>query len=298
MSNPQTFQIQEISAHPGPVPGQGTQRAEEVCKYIDVTTCIGCKACEVACVEWNDHPFRETVFDNTYQTMPTTEWNYYNLIKFNEHQDDSGNLMWLMRKDQCMHCADPGCLRACPADGAIVQYANGIVDFQQENCIGCQYCISGCPFNIPRFNTTTKKVYKCTLCSDRVGAGLEPACIKACPTGCLHFGTKDDMKDAAELRAQQLREHSGLPNAGVYDPAGVGGTGVIYVLHDATKPEIYGGLPSDPHVPWTVKLWKGPLKWLGNVAMVGGLIGLFVHYLRFGPKAREDQDINPGGEKP
>ena len=76
MSNPSTFQIQEISAHPGPVPGQGTRREEEVCKYIDVTTCIGCKACEVACVEWNDHPFRETTFDDTYQTMPSTEWNY------------------------------------------------------------------------------------------------------------------------------------------------------------------------------------------------------------------------------
>src|SRR5438309_9357899 len=142
MSNPQTFQIQEISAHPGPVPGQGTQRAEEVCKYIDVSTCIGCKACEVACVEWNDHPFRETTFDDTYQTMPTTEWNYYDLIKFVEDERD-GNLMWLMRKDQCMHCEDPGCLRACPADGAIIKYENGIVDFQQDNCIGCGYCISG-----------------------------------------------------------------------------------------------------------------------------------------------------------
>jgi formate dehydrogenase iron-sulfur subunit len=121
MSNPQTFQIQEISAHPGPVPGQGTQRAEEVCKYIDVTTCIGCKACEVACVEWNDHPFRETTFNDTYQTMPSTEWNYWNLIKFAEDERD-GNLMWLMRKDQCMHCEDPGCLRACPADGAIIKY--------------------------------------------------------------------------------------------------------------------------------------------------------------------------------
>src|ERR1043166_7649438 len=135
MANPRTFQIQEISAHPGPVPGRGARREDEVCKYIDVTTCIGCKACEVACVEWNDHPFRETTFNNTYQTMPTTEWNYYNLIKFNEHQDDNGNFQWLMRKDQCMHCADPGCLRACPADGAIVQYTNGIVDFQQENCM-------------------------------------------------------------------------------------------------------------------------------------------------------------------
>src|SRR2546421_583091 len=181
MSDERILQIQQISAHPGTVPGQGTQRAVEVCKYIDVTTCIGCKACEVACVEWNDHPFRETTFDNTYQTMPSTEWNYWNLIKFAEQERD-GNMMWLMRKDQCMHCADPGCLRACPADGAIVQYENGIVDFQQENCIGCGYCISGCPFDIPKFNEGTKKVYKCTLCSDRVGEGLEPACIKASST--------------------------------------------------------------------------------------------------------------------
>src|SRR5213078_2283811 len=135
------------------------------------------------------------------------------------------------------------------------------------------YCITGCPFDIPKMNPKTHRVFKCTLCTDRVSEGLEPACIKSCPTGCLHFGSKDDM-------------------------LGVGGTGVIYVLHDATKPEIYGGLPSDPHVPWTVKLWKGPLKWLGNVAMVGGLIGLFVHYLRFGPKAREEEDINPSGGKP
>ena len=97
-------------------------------------------------------PFRETYFDNTYQTMPDTEWNYWNLIKFNEDEHSDGSFAWLMRKHQCMHCADPGCLRACPADGAIVQYANGIVDFQQENCIGCQFCVSGCPFNIPKFN--------------------------------------------------------------------------------------------------------------------------------------------------
>jgi len=108
-----------------------------------------------------------------------------------------------------MHCADPGCLHACPADGAIVKYANGIVDFNQENCIGCGFCVSGCPFNIPRFNPSTKRVYKCTLCSDRVGEGLEPACIKACPTGCLKFGTKDDMKFIAEERAKQLRDNFG-----------------------------------------------------------------------------------------
>ena len=107
------------------------------------------------------------------------------------------------------------------------------------------------------------------------------------------------MKELAETRAKQLRTHYNFPNAGVYDPPGVGGTGVIYVLHDATQPEIYGGLPRDPHIPWTVKLWKGPLKWLGNAAMIGGLIGLFVHYLRFGPKSREDEDLVPQkGEQP
>src|SRR5262250_2633733 len=293
MSDRRTLQIKQISGHSGPAPGLGMQRDLEVCKLVDTTICIGCKACEVACVEWNDMPFSPTTFDNTYQTMPETRWNFWNLIKFNEHQKEDGSIQWLMRKDQCMHCADPGCLRACPADGAIVQYANGIVDFQQENCIGCEFCVSGCPFNIPRFNKETKKVYKCTLCSDRVSQGLEPACIKSCPTGCLHFGSKDDMRLLAERRADQLRTHRGFPNAGVYDPPGVGGTGVIYVLHDAKQPEIYGGLPRDPRVPLSVKLWKGPLQWFGNIAMVGGLVGLFVHFLRYGPKSREPEDLEP-----
>ena len=285
-----TLQIRKISGHAGPAPGASVERSEQVCKLVDTTTCIGCKACEVACLEWNGYTFSETTFNNSYQTMPETAWNYWNLIKFNEHEREDGALMLLMCKDQCMHCAEPGCLAACPADGAIVQYANGIVDFQQEYCIGCQYCVTGCPFNIPKFNPETKKVHKCTLCSDRVGVGLEPACIKACPTGCLHFGSKDDMKDLAESRAQQLREHTSHTNAGVYDPPGVGGTHVIYVLHDINNPEAYGGLPANPHVPWTVKLWKGPLKWLGNVAMIGGLIGVTLHYLRFGPKqVKEEQ---------
>jgi hypothetical protein len=107
------------------------------------------------------------------------------------------------------------------------------------------------------------------------------------------------MLDLAQKRAKQLRDHSNFPNAGVYDPPGVGGTGVVYVLHDASNPELYGGLPKNPRVPLSVKLWKGPLKWLGNVAMIGGLIGLFVHYLRYGPKAREEEDLatKPGGGK-
>src|SRR6202047_5181124 len=226
------LEIRRISGHAGPVAGAGVERAEQVCKLIDTTTCIGCKACEVACLEWNGYTFTDTTFHNSYQTMPETRWNYWNLIKFNEHEGPDGSTMLLMRKDQCMHCSEPGCLEACPADGAIVQYQNGIVDFQQANCIGCQYCVTGCPFNIPKFNHQTKKVFKCTLCSDRVAEGLEPACIKSCPTGCLQFGLKDDLKAEAETRAKQLREEFGHANAGVYDPEGVGGTGVIYVLHD------------------------------------------------------------------
>jgi formate dehydrogenase beta subunit len=287
------LEIKAISGHAGGTPGggdyrqadgtthAGASRDYDVCKLIDTTTCIGCKACEVACVEWNGYEFRETTFDNTYQTMPETAWNFWNLIKFKEVETDGG-LQWLMRKDQCMHCEEPGCLIACPADGAIVQYTNGIVDFNQANCIGCQYCVSGCPFNIPRFNEATKKVYKCTLCSDRVGAGLEPACIKSCPTGCLHFGSKEDMKFEAEKRVQQLHAN-GHADAGVYDPSGVKGTHVIYVLNDAKHPENYE-LPADPTVPLFVKLWKGPLKWLGGIGMIAGVFGVFMHYIRFGPK--------------
>jgi len=278
------MEIKQISGHRGGTPGSGVSRDYDVCKLVDTTTCIGCKACEVACLEWNGYEFRDTTFDNTYQTMPDTAWNFWNLIRFNEVVNDDNSVSWLMRKDQCMHCADPGCLTACPADGAIVQYQNGIVDFNQANCIGCQYCVTGCPFNIPKFNSATKKVYKCTLCSDRVGAGLEPACIKSCPTGCLHFGSKEDMLDLAHKRAAQVRANTGWKDADVYDPEGVGGTHVIYVLADAKNPEKYGGLPKDPTVPFFVKMWKGPLKWIGGLAMGLGIAAVFGHYVRYGPK--------------
>jgi formate dehydrogenase beta subunit len=224
--------------------------------------------------------------------MPTTEWNYYNLIKFAEDERD-GNLMWLLRKDQCMHCEDPGCLRACPADGAIIKYENGIVDFQQENCIGCGYCISGCPFDIPKFNPATKKVYKCTLCSDRVGQGLEPACIKACPTGCLKFGTKSDMVQIAGLRAKQLREVSGFQDAGVYDPPSINGTHVIYVLHDIKRPERYG-LPATPVIPPSYTYWKWIAKPAGLFMGLLGIGAVFFHRVFYGPKLPQPEP--PGVE--
>ena len=255
-----------------------------VAKLIDTTTCIGCKACEVACQEWNDHGF--TLADNpgTYQTQPDLGHDFWNLIYFNEVEHD-GSFAWLMAKYQCMHCADPGCLTACPAPGAIFVRDNGIVDFDHDACIGCGYCITGCPFDIPRLNPRNQKVYKCTLCSDRVEVGLEPACIKACPTNCLTFGTREDLLEKAERRADELRS-DGHEKAGVYNPAGVGGTNVIYVLAQGDRPQAYG-LPANPEVHWTVRFWKGPLKWGGNLLLAGGILGAFLHYLRFGPKSED-----------
>ena len=270
----------------------GSRELPTVAKYIDTSTCIGCKACEVACQEWNDLPVVPTEQVGSYQTLPTLHAQYWNLIKFNEREVDGG-IAWLMRKDQCMHCAEPGCLAACPAPGAIVQYANGIVDVNPDQCIGCGYCETGCPFDVPRFHKTTGKMAKCTLCVDRVEVGLEPACIKACPTGCLQFGTKEDMVAAGNHRVEQLKAN-GFQNAMLYDPKGVGGTGVVTVLAHGDHPDWYG-LPADPHVPLLVKFWKSILRPIGAVAIVGTVIGAFAHFTKYGRKeaaGTHDDDTN------
>ncbi|HXH37786.1 MAG TPA: 4Fe-4S dicluster domain-containing protein, partial [Thermoanaerobaculia bacterium] len=214
----------------------GIRSLPTVSKYIDTSTCIGCKACEAACQEWNDLKRVPTQQEGSYQTMPELQADFWNLIKFNETQVD-GEFAWLMRKDQCMHCAEPGCLAACPAPGAIVQYANGIVDVNPESCIGCGYCATGCPFDVPKFHAKTGKMAKCTLCVDRAEVGLEPACVKACPTGCLSYGSKDDMVALGILRVKQLKD-SGFKDAMLYDPQGVGGTSVVTVLK-YNRPELY-----------------------------------------------------------
>jgi formate dehydrogenase beta subunit len=274
-------------------PAAGIRTLPIVSKLIDTSTCIGCKACEVACQEWNDLPPETTVQMGTYQTLPETTSNLWNLIKFNEHESEQG-FHWLMRKDQCMHCTEPGCLIACPAPGAIVQYANGIVDFNQDQCIGCGYCMTGCPFNVPKFAPETRRVYKCTLCVDRVSSGLQPACVKACPTSCLQFGTKDAMLEIANTRVEQLKAN-GFAQAAVYDPPGVGGTGVVTVLAFGDQPELYG-LPRDPVVPVAVRAWKGALKWTGNMAIIGGVLAAAIHYVRYGRKHEHDAPSSDAGE--
>jgi formate dehydrogenase beta subunit len=224
--------------------------------------------------------------------MPTLNATFWNLIQFREIGEQN-NFSWLMRKDQCMHCADPGCLAACPAPGAIVQYENGIVDVDPERCIGCGLCETGCPFDVPRYALRTGKMAKCTLCVDRVTVGLEPACIKSCPTGCLQFGHKDEMLALAQHRVGQLKK-DGFVNAAVYDPPGVGGTGVITILKHGDHPEWYG-LPVDPHVPTVVSFWKRALHPIGFLAMGAAIVGAIGHFMAFGPKKPKDESKS-GGE--
>jgi formate dehydrogenase iron-sulfur subunit len=265
-----------------------------VSKLIDTSTCIGCKACEVACQEWNDLHIVPTEQRGTYQTMPSLDANYWNLIQFRE-REIGPDFAWLLRKDGCMHCADPGCLKACPAPGAIVQYQNGIVDVNPEACIGCRMCETGCPFDIPRYSEQTSKMAKCTLCVDRVQVGLEPACVKSCPTGCLEFGDKTDLVAHANARVEQLKQN-GFVNAALYDPPGVGGTTVITVLAHGDHPEWYG-LPKDPKVPAGVRFWKNALRPLGALAIAGAFFAMVGHYLSFGPKKPKDtSEPKPEGD--
>ena len=260
-----------------------------VAKLIDTTKCIGCKACQVACMEWND--LRDEIGTNIgqYQNPHDLSASSWTLMRFAEVENTKGDLEWLIRKDGCMHCQDPGCLKACPSPGAIVQYANGIVDFQEENCIGCGYCVTGCPFDVPRISKQDKKAYKCTLCSDRVSVGLEPACVKTCPTGAIVFGTKEDMKQHAEERIEDLKSR-GFDQAGLYDPAGVGGTHVMYVLHHADQPALYSDLPENPRISPTVRLWKGAAKPLALFAMAATAAVGFLHYIGIGPNETDEGD--------
>lgn len=284
----QSLDIKARSATTTPSPSARGE-AVKVAKLIDISKCIGCKACQVACMEWND--LRDEVGVNTgvYDNPRDLTDQSWTVMRFSEVEVQEGKLEWLIRKDGCMHCAEPGCLKACPSPGAIVQYANGIVDFHEENCIGCGYCITGCPFNIPRISKKDGKVYKCTLCSDRVAVGMEPACVKTCPTGAIVFGSKDDMVHHAEGRIADLKER-GFQNAGLYDPQGVGGTHVMYVLQHADQPELYAGLPKDPGISPLVSLWKGVTKPLASFGLGLAVLAGFFHYMTAGPNEVEEDE--------
>ena len=290
-----TLEIVRQSATRGGIEGALAPKDDfQVVKLIDTSKCIGCKACQSACLEWND--LREDVGVNAgvYDNPHDLTENTWTLMRFTEWENtENGKLEWLIRKDGCMHCADPGCLKACPSPGAIVQYSNGIVDFQKDACIGCGYCVKGCPFNIPRISKANEKAYKCTLCVDRVSAGQGPACAKACPTHAISFGTTVQMKSLADKRIANLRSR-GYKNAGLYNPPGVGGTHVMYVLHHNDKPEIYAGLANNPRISPIVELWKGAAKYAGFAVMGLAAIAGLVHHTVMGANRVTDHDEAEG----
>jgi formate dehydrogenase iron-sulfur subunit len=282
------FALTKRSASTAALPAATT--TAEVAKLIDISKCIGCKACQVACMEWNDlkQDIQENVgvYDNPHDLSPNT----WTLMRFAEWDNpERGQLEWLIRKDGCMHCQDPGCLKACPSPGAIVQYANGIVDFISENCIGCGYCVKGCPFNIPRISTADNKAYKCTLCSDRVAVGQGPACAKACPTKAITFGSKADMTKLANERVADLKGR-GYSKAGLYDPPGVSGTHVMYVMQHADKAELYAGLPQNPRISPLVEFWKGGAKYAGLAVIALTAVAGFIHHALTGANRVTPED--------
>jgi formate dehydrogenase iron-sulfur subunit len=225
--------------------------AEAMGFFTDTTVCIGCKACEVACKSWNQLPAREggrpemsgDSYDNTVQLSGTT-WRH---VKFIEQFDGPYNGRWLMMSDVCKHCVQAGCIEVCPT-GAIIRTEFDTVVIQSDVCNGCRACIAGCPFGVIDMNPVSGTAQKCTLCYDRMGVGLEPACSKACPTDSIQFGPIDELRQRAQTRLEQLQSQ-GETRARLYgaDPDGpVGGLNSFYLLVD--EPEVYG-LPSEPKLP-------------------------------------------------
>jgi len=254
--------------------------AEKV-KLIDVSRCTGCRGCQLACKQWNGLPAGQTFAAGTYQNPPDLQPNTWTLIRFQEVATKD-SVKWLFRKDGCMHCTDAACVKVCPS-GALYHSDLGTVGIQKEKCIGCKECVAACPFEIPRYDALTDKVYKCDLCLSRIRADLPPGCVKACPTGALVFGDKEEMIKLAYKRAQAMGG-----DASVYGDKFVDGTHVIYVLQE--KPEVYESLPVKPRVPLSVIAWKDLLKPLSLITAGGVLAGSFLHYIIHGPKTPDDAD--------
>ena len=225
--------------------------AEPMGFFTDTTVCIGCKACEVACKEWNQLPARNggigTLSGNSYDNTGRLDGIHWRHVKFVEQfTPDRREGRWLMMSDVCKHCVRAGCMEVCPT-GAIIRTEFDTVVIQSDACNGCRNCIAACPFGVIDVNPASGTAQKCTLCYDRMKVGLEPACAKACPTQSINFGPIADLRKMAQARLGQL-ERAGETRAQLYgaDEKMLGGLNSFYLLVD--KPEVYG-LPPDPKLP-------------------------------------------------
>ncbi len=223
--------------------------------FTDTSVCIGCKACEVACKTWNAVPedgieLTGMSYDNT-GGLGASTWRHVAFIEQIGRPGETAGpgadgSRWLMSSNVCKHCTESACLDVCPT-GALMRTEFGTVVVQEDVCNGCGYCVPACPFGVIERREGDGRAWKCTLCYDRIGDGLEPACAKACPTQSIQFGPVDELRERAQLRVEELHlagEHA----ARLYleDPGdGIGGAGAFFLLLD--EPEVYG-LPPDPVV--------------------------------------------------
>ncbi|HVS66494.1 MAG TPA: 4Fe-4S dicluster domain-containing protein [Thermoanaerobaculia bacterium] len=243
----------------------------------DSTLCIGCKACEVACKEWNQVPddgfsFSGLSYDNTCSLGAST-WRH---VKFVEHEPEigcGGNdpdlLSWQFSSDVCKHCEVAGCLEACPT-GAIVRTELGGVLVQPDVCNGCGYCVVACPFGVVDQRPDDGRAFKCTFCYDRQRGGLEPACASVCPTESILFGELEDLRRRAQERIAYLHA-LGMDDATLWDPreSSVGGVHAMFIVRG--DPRAYN-LPADPEVP-TVHLRAA---WTSALAAAAGLLAVSI----------------------
>ncbi|HVW32218.1 MAG TPA: 4Fe-4S dicluster domain-containing protein [Acidimicrobiia bacterium] len=247
--------------------------AQRVGFFTDTTICIGCKACEVACKEWNHVPeerrgFTGQSYDNSGR-LDANRWRHVAFIE--QGGNGAGDLRWLMSSDVCKHCTRAACLEVCPT-GALFRTEFGTVVVQEDVCNGCGYCVPACPFGVIGQREGDGRVWKCTLCYDRLKVDQEPACAQACPTESIQFGPLVDLRDRAAERLEVLQKE-GVAGARLYgadDSDGVEGMGAFFLLLD--EPEVYG-LPSDP----VVTTRDLPAMWraagLAAAALVGVVAG-------------------------
>ncbi|MCC6312688.1 MAG: 4Fe-4S dicluster domain-containing protein [Thermomicrobiales bacterium] len=273
------------AAEPTPgseLPALGSFEAVPTGFYTDTTVCIGCKACEVACKEWNGLPATNgglnTLSGDSYDNTRRLDGEHWRHVKFIEQfSEDRSQGRWLMMSDVCKHCVQAGCLEVCPT-GAIMRTEFDTVVIQADICNGCRYCIAACPFGVIEINPVNNTAMKCTLCYDRMQNGLVPACAKACPTSSIQFGPIAELKERAKLRVDQLNKQArdtGKPEqAYLYgaDETMLGGLNSFYLLED--QPEVYG-LPRDPKLPSRNQPATGALAAVGAVALGAlGVVGL------------------------